>query len=153
MIMREWLQHGNADRGRLTNTRVILTNPLFTYAVMPWGMDYHLPHHMMASVPHYRLKELHELLKRDPDYATKAVVVEGMFGKADPDTGRATAFGVLHFDHAPQVAHPAHVDDTVLERADVADRAAIERESRASRAVTNDRSPLSAIRPVELEIV
>ena len=133
MILREWLQHGNADRGRLTNTRVILTNPLFTYAVMPWGMDYHLPHHVMASVPHYRLKKLHELLKRDPEYARKAVVVEGVFGRMDPQTGRPTAFGVLHADHAPKAHEQVHVDDTVLERADVSDRAAIEREARASR--------------------
>ncbi len=35
MILREWLQHGNADRGRLTNTRVFLTNPIFRYAVLP----------------------------------------------------------------------------------------------------------------------
>lgn len=134
MILREWLQHGNADRGRLTNTRVILTNPLFTYAVMPWGMDYHLPHHMMASVPHYRLKELHELLQRDPDYVAKGVVVEGLFGGPDPVTGRATAFGILHADHAPNGHEQVHVDDSVLEHADVADRAAIDRESRASRA-------------------
>jgi fatty acid desaturase len=134
MILREWLQHGNADRGRLTNTRVILTNPLFNYAVMPWGMDYHLPHHMMASVPHYRLKELHTLLQRDPEYAAKAVVVEGVFGAAHPKTGRATAFGILHVDHAPTHMEPAHVDDTVLERADVTDPAALARESQASRA-------------------
>ena len=29
MILREWLQHGNADRGRLTNSRIILErNPI-----------------------------------------------------------------------------------------------------------------------------
>ena len=134
MILREWLQHGNADRGRLTNTRVILTNPLFTYAVMPWGMDYHLPHHIMASVPHYRLKELHELLLRDPEYAEKGVVVEGLFGASDRQTGRPTAFGILHVDHAPKQRSAVHVDDAVLERADVADRAALEREARHSRA-------------------
>jgi fatty acid desaturase len=134
MILREWLQHGNADRGRLTNTRVILANPVFTYAVMPWGMDYHLPHHMVASVPHYRLKELHALLQRDPEYAAKGVVVEGLFGPVDATTGRATAFGILHADHAPKTREQAYVDDSVLERADVADQASIDRESRASRA-------------------
>lgn len=135
MILREWLQHGNADRGRLTNTRVFLTNPVFRYAVLPWGMDYHLPHHIMASVPHYKLKELHELLLQDPEYAEKGVVVEGLFGRKNEHTGRPTAFGSLLVEHAPKRREQVHVDDTVLERADVADRAAIERESMASRAV------------------
>jgi fatty acid desaturase len=134
MILREWLQHGNADRGRLTNTRVFLTDPIFRYAVLPWGMDYHLPHHIMASVPHYRLKELHELLLQDPEYAEKGVVVEGLFGSKSERTGRPTAFGSLLVEHAPKQREQVHVDDTVLERADIADRAAIERESLASRA-------------------
>lgn len=133
MILREWLQHGNADRGRYTNSRIFLTGPLFRYAVMPWGMDYHLPHHLMASVPHYRLKELHGLLQRDPEYAAKAVVVEGLFGAARAETGRPTAFGVLMEQDAPQRREAVHVDDTVLEYADVADKAGLEREARRSR--------------------
>ncbi len=133
MILREWLQHGNADRGRYTNTRVFLTGPLFRYAVMPWGMDYHLPHHLMASVPHYRLKELHALMQRDPEYAAKAVVVEGLYGAANPTTGRPTTFGALLVEHAPKVREAVHVDDAVLERADVADAATIARLSQLSR--------------------
>lgn len=136
MILREWLQHGNADRGRYTNSRIFVTNPLFNYAVMPWGMDYHLPHHVMASVPHYRLRELHEVLKRDPEYAAKAVVVEGVYGATDATSGRATAFGILNVEHAPKTLETVHVDDEILERAEVADRAAIEAESRASREAT-----------------
>ena len=80
MILRQWVQHGNADRGRYTNTRVFLVGPLVRYAVFPWGMDYHLPHHLMASVPHFNLKQLHEIMLRDPEYREKGVVVEGYFG-------------------------------------------------------------------------
>jgi fatty acid desaturase len=134
MIIREWLQHGNADHGRLTNTLVFLTGRLFRYAVLPWGMDYHLPHHMMANVPHYRLKELHELLLQDPEYAEKGVIVEGVFRSAQKKTGRPTAFDVLLVEHAPMHRERIHVDDAVLERADIADRAALEREASASRA-------------------
>ncbi len=134
MIFREWLQHGNADRGRLTNSRVFLTGPLFRYAVMPWGMDYHLPHHLMASVPHYKLKQFHELLQRDPEYAEKAVVVEGLFGKANATTGSPTAFGALLHEHAPVKRERVHVDDAVLERATISDKAGLERESRLSKA-------------------
>ena len=58
MIMRQWVQHGNADRGRYTNTRVFLVNPLIRYAMFPFGMDYHLPHHIYASVPHLQAEGL-----------------------------------------------------------------------------------------------
>ena len=89
MILRQWVQHGNADRGRYTNTRVFLAGPLVRYAVFPWGMDYHLPHHMIASVPHYNLKQLHEVLLRDPEYREKGVIVEGYFGERRERAGQS----------------------------------------------------------------
>src|SRR5262245_19556369 len=76
MILRQLIQHGNGDRGWLTNTRVFLVNPLLRYAVFPFGMDYHLPHHMYATVPHYHLPELHRYLQQFPQYAGEALVVE-----------------------------------------------------------------------------
>ncbi len=130
MIFREWIQHGNADRGRYTNSRVILTGPLFRYAVLPWGMEYHQPHHLMATVPHYKLRKFHERLLQDTDYAEKAQIVEGLYGAAVE--GRPTAFGVLLKEHAPKARAAVHVDDTVLERAELSDRAALEREKQLS---------------------
>jgi fatty acid desaturase len=79
MVVRQIVQHGNADRARLTNTRVFLVHPLLRLAVFPIGNDYHLPHHLFPLVPHYRLKELHELLQRVDVYRTQAVVVKGYF--------------------------------------------------------------------------
>ena len=102
MILRQWVQHGNADRGRYTNTRVFLVGPLVRYAVFPWGMDYHLPHHLMASVPHYNLKKLHEIMLRDPEYREKGVIVEGYFGDEENEHGHPTAMGVLGEAHAPK---------------------------------------------------
>jgi fatty acid desaturase len=129
MMIRQWVQHGNADRGRYTNTRVFLANPFFRYAIFPWGMDYHLPHHMMASVPHYRLKELHALLLKDPKYAAGSVEVEGIFGHHHD---HPNVLDVLGPDFAPKVAAQVHVDNATLEYADVKDRAAIAREAAAS---------------------
>lgn len=131
MILRQWVQHGNADRGRYTNTRVFLVGPLVRYAVFPWGMDYHLPHHLMASVPHYNLKRLHEILLRDPEYREKGVIVEGYFGGTN-ERGRPTATGVLGEAHAPKSAEAAYVDNAAIEYADVADAAGIAREVEAS---------------------
>lgn len=132
MILRQWVQHGNADRGRYTNTRVFLVGPLVRYAVFPWGMDYHLPHHLMASVPHYNLKRLHEILLRNPEYREKGVIVEGYFGDDENADGHATALGVLGEKYAPKALEQAYVDNATLEHADVADAAGIAREVEAS---------------------
>ena len=133
MMIRQWVQHGNADRGRYTNTRVFLTGPLFRYAVLPWGMDYHLPHHMMASVPHYRLNNLHELLLKDPKYAAEGLVVEGLSRHHHHDhKPRPNMLDVLGPRFAPKQRSAVHVDDATLEYAEVKDRAAIAQEAAAS---------------------
>ncbi len=131
MILREWLQHGNADRGRLTNSRIILeNNPIIRYAVYPWGMDYHLPHHLFASVPHYKLKELHEVLLRDPEYREKGLVVEGWV--KPNDNGLPTIMDAIGPGYAGKSTEK-HVDDATLEMADVNDKAGIQRHVEASR--------------------
>lgn len=79
MLLRQVVQHGHADRERFTNTRVFLVNDAIRFAVFPLGMDYHLPHHLFPLVPHYRLRELHELLLESEEYRGQATVVEGYF--------------------------------------------------------------------------
>lgn len=133
MILREWLQHGNADRGRLTNSRIFLVNPLTRYAVFPWGMDYHLPHHLFASVPHYKLKVLHEVLLRDPEYREKGVIVEGWKNAPHPDKDLPTILDVLGSAYAGRSTEK-HVDETTLEMADVNDKSGVQRHVEASRA-------------------
>jgi fatty acid desaturase len=128
MMLRQWVQHGNADRGRYTNTRVFLTGPLVRYAVFPWGMDYHLPHHLMASVPHYNLKRLHELMLEDPAYREKGVVLHGFFvGSEGP-----SALEALGPAHAPLIRERAFVDNAALEYAELRDAAGIAREAARS---------------------
>ena len=85
MMLRQTIQHGNCDRERYSNTRVFLVNPILRYAVFPFGMDYHLPHHLYAGVPHYHLPQLHELLMDQPAYRHPGCIVEGFF-----DSGRRT---------------------------------------------------------------
>lgn len=134
MIMRQWVQHGNADRGRYTNSRVFLVNPFIRYAVFPFGMDYHLPHHIYASVPHYKLHGLHELLLLDPEYREKGVVVEGYFNSPHADAGNRnpTVIEVLGEKYAPTTGEDAYVDTDALEYAKVRNPDAIERENRGS---------------------
>src|SRR5208337_4338817 len=79
MILRQVVQHGNASRERLTNTRIFHVGKFIQFAVFPLGMDWHLPHHMFPMVPHYRLEQLHNLLMETEAYRQNATVVEGYF--------------------------------------------------------------------------
>jgi fatty acid desaturase len=112
MILRQLVQHGNGDRGWLTNTRTFLVNPFIRYAVFPFGMDYHLPHHMFATIPHYRLPQLHRLLREYPEYAERGTVVEGYFFPADRAADRnPTVLEVLGPAYA-QRGSEVFIDDT-----------------------------------------
>jgi fatty acid desaturase len=120
MMLRQNVQHGNADRGRLTNTRVFLVNLLFRFAVFPLGQDYHLPHHLYASVPHYRLKELHALLMTCPEYRAQVVVVDGCVLPRRDSLGPTVldVLGPQYARHSPEI----YIDDSVLEDEQVIDR-------------------------------
>lgn len=115
MILRQLVQHGNADRGWVTNTRTFLVGRAINFAVFPMGQDYHLPHHMYATVPHYRLKRLHELLMACPEYREQAVVVKGYFLPPDHPKSAPTVLDVLGPEYAAKHTQAVHIDDSVLE--------------------------------------
>jgi fatty acid desaturase len=90
-------------------------NPLLRYAVFPFGMDYHLPHHMFASVPHYRLPALHAALMEYPEYRARGIVVEGYFmPRADAVRRNPTVVEVLGPEYA-QRGTDVFIDDSVLD--------------------------------------
>lgn len=130
MMMRQMVQHSNTDRGWLTNTRVYLVNKLVRDSVLPLGQDYHLPHHLFATVPHYRLKELHQLLMEYPEYRDQAVVVCGAV--LPKDDFHPTIIDALGPAYAPETRHAAHIDNTVLDNLEVVERAAILRAAEMS---------------------
>lgn len=100
MMLRQLVQHGNADRGWLTNTRVFLMNPFLRYAIFPFGMDYHTPHHMYASVPHYRLAKLHTFLLQFEAYRKHCVEVQNYLLPEAGDPPRPTVLDVLSQEQA-----------------------------------------------------
>jgi fatty acid desaturase len=121
MILRQLVQHGNGDRGWLTNTRIFFVNRLISYAVFPLGQDYHLPHHVFASVPHYRLRELHEFLLSCAEYREQALEVEGYFLPYERPPTKPTVLDVL----GPKYHHRAvevHIDNDVLESEQVEEK-------------------------------
>lgn len=74
MLLRDVYQHSNADSGRLTNSRVFFADPFTRWAVFVYGQDMHIPHHLYPTVPHYRLAELHQLLKANQEEYNRLVV-------------------------------------------------------------------------------
>jgi fatty acid desaturase len=98
LYLRDVYQHTNADAGRFTNTRVFFCDPITRWAVFVYGQDMHLPHHLFPAVPHYRLGELHEVLRRHhPEYAVQAVECHGTFSNS---RARPTIMQVLSQPHA-----------------------------------------------------
>ena len=79
MILRQVVQHENANQDRIGNTRIFHVGAFFRFAVFPLGMDYHLPHHLFPMIPHYRLRRLHALLMENETYRHEASVAEGYF--------------------------------------------------------------------------
>lgn len=51
------------------NTRTIRANILWRLFLCPHDVNYHLEHHMLASVPSYNLRKLHQLLTNKGYYA------------------------------------------------------------------------------------
>jgi fatty acid desaturase len=125
MILRQIVQHGNGDRGWLTNTRIFFVQRLINYAVFPMGQDYHLPHHLYATVPHYRLKELHEILLEYPEYRAEAVEVHGYFRSPEQPQVHPTVLDVLGAEYAAKEFHGVHIDNSVLDDCEVEEKAQI----------------------------
>jgi fatty acid desaturase len=95
MILRQVVQHGNADQERLTNTRIFHVSWPISCAVFPLGMDYHLPHHLFPMIPHYRLRQLHALLQEDEAYRKQATLVEGYFLPAERPPRHPTVLDLM----------------------------------------------------------
>jgi fatty acid desaturase len=121
MVLRQIVQHGNGDRGWLTNTRVFFGNRLINFAVFPIGQDYHLPHHLFASVPHYRLRQLHEALMEYGEYREQAIEVAGYFRPSEWPPLRPTVVEVLGPEYARRDVE-VYIDNEVLEQEQVEDK-------------------------------
>jgi hypothetical protein len=125
MILRQLVQHGNGDRGWLTNTRTFFVQRCINFAVFPMGQDYHLPHHLYATVPHYRLDQLHQTLLEYPEYREQAVEVHGYFISPEHPQVHPTVLDVLGPDYAAKEFHGVHIDNSVLEDCEVEEKADI----------------------------
>ena len=63
----------------LNESRTVLAPFWELWLIAPWGLNYHLEHHLFPSVPCFRLRELHELLMTRQPYPEIAHVTRGYF--------------------------------------------------------------------------
>lgn len=114
-LLRQFAQHGNGGRGRFTNTRVFLVQRLLRFFIFPLSQNYHLPHHLYPTVPHYRLKKLHDLLMiEDKEYQEQALLVTGALQSPCPEKATPSVLDVLGPDHAPPESEEPMLDASVL---------------------------------------
>ena len=128
MILRQLVQHGNGGRGWINNTRTFLVAPLIRFAVFPFGQDYHLPHHMYATVPHYRLKRLHALLMQYAEYREEALEVHGYFASPHRPQIHPTVVDVLGHQYAPRSAD-VYIDAEAVSLAEFSDGEGLAKEA------------------------
>ncbi len=69
------VEHDNV----LTESRTLLALFWECWLIAPWGLNYHLEHHLFPSVPCFRLGELHRLLMTRDPYPQIAHVTHGYF--------------------------------------------------------------------------
>lgn len=105
MLLRDLYQHANADDGKLTNSRVIFSNPIARWAMFIYGQDIHLTHHLYPAVPHYNLRKLHYLLvDNNEEYARHVVECHGVIW---PTSGKLSALDCMEIP----TCEPASVDE------------------------------------------
>ncbi|VTR94379.1 fatty acid desaturase : Fatty acid desaturase OS=Hyphomicrobium sp. (strain MC1) GN=HYPMC_1104 PE=4 SV=1: FA_desaturase [Gemmata massiliana] len=134
MILRQLVQHGNGGRGWINNTRTFLVAPFIRFAVFPFGQDYHLPHHMYATVPHYRLKKLHALLMRYDEYRAEALEVHGYFVSPERPQVHPTVVDVLGSEYAPRTAD-VHIDAEAVSVVEFNDKEGLAKEVELSKSL------------------
>ncbi|MCB1234544.1 MAG: fatty acid desaturase [Verrucomicrobiae bacterium] len=96
MLLREVYQHANAGRGQIDNSRIILADPFTHWAVLGYGNDFHLIHHIYPNVPQYRLREVHErLVDESETYRDEVEVTRGIVKPRPSPAGDEPAVALL----------------------------------------------------------
>ncbi len=63
----------------LNESRTVLAPFWERWLIAPWGLNYHLEHHLYPSIPSFRLREAHELLMTRDPFPKLAHVTQGYF--------------------------------------------------------------------------
>lgn len=112
MLLREIAHHANApDAGDLTNSRIFRVHPILEFAVFPYGQAFHLTHHLVAMVPHYRIREADAILRHYPPYRDQVVVCRGYFVRRSEGAHRGpSVLDIFARKLSSRAATPGRID-------------------------------------------
>jgi fatty acid desaturase len=71
---------GVENEHELNFSRTVIPNWLERVFIAPFGINYHVEHHMFPSVPGWRLNELHKILMRDDSFSQRVHITRSYFG-------------------------------------------------------------------------
>ena len=78
--MRNVAEHYAVEHEHVLNeSRTVIAPVWELWLIAPWGLNYHLEHHLFPSVPCFRLGELHRLLMTREPYPQIAHITHGYF--------------------------------------------------------------------------
>ena len=83
---------GRHEVDALTATRTTVLAPWVAALFAPYGVSYHIEHHLYPSVPAFELGRLHRLLAATQEYQEHAHLTRGYRGLFAELTGRAPSF-------------------------------------------------------------
>jgi fatty acid desaturase len=79
--IRNVAEHYAVEHENVLNESRTVVAPLWErWLIAPWGLNYHLEHHLFPGVPCFRLAELHQMLMTRQPYPEIAHVTYGYFG-------------------------------------------------------------------------
>ena len=119
MQLREIAHHSNApDDGDLTNSRVFQVNPVLSAMIFPYGQSFHLTHHLVAMVPHHRLRRAHRVLLAHRPYRETVTVCRGFFFRppGSPGCSLVELLAAPPRTQAAATLRKPHINNPVNER-------------------------------------
>jgi fatty acid desaturase len=72
--------YGVRHEGVLNETRTLIAPSWQLFLLAPWGLNYHLEHHLYPGITCFNLAKAHRILMTRPRYAETAQITYGYFG-------------------------------------------------------------------------
>jgi fatty acid desaturase len=72
--------YGVRHEGVLSETRTLIAPSWQLFLLAPWGLNYHLEHHLYPGITCFNLAKAHRILMTRPPYAEAAHITYGYFG-------------------------------------------------------------------------
>jgi fatty acid desaturase len=105
--------YGLRHEGVLSEARTVVAPFWQRFLLAPWGLNYHLEHHLYPGITCFNLAKAHRILMTRPPYAEAAHITYGYFGglfrelaSARPGE-RSAAIAALGLDHTTETEEAA----------------------------------------------